>query len=69
MAAVIRVTLDPVTVPNTAADKNVAKDFSCVRIFSEFHILIEVFIVHILGLYFPCVSCLPYKPFLSLASV
>lgn len=52
MAAVIRFTLDPVTVPNTAADKSVAKDFSCVRIFSEFHILIEVFIVHILGGFF-----------------
>lgn len=34
------------------ADKNVAKDFFCVRIFYEFHILIEVFIVHILGPFF-----------------
>lgn len=52
MAAEMRIALDTVAVPNMAADKNVAKDFSWVRIFSEFHILIEVFIVHILGLFF-----------------
>lgn len=51
MVAKMRITLDTVTVPNMAAEKNVAKDFSRVKIFSEFHILIEVLIVHILGLF------------------
>lgn len=65
MAAEIRITLDTVAVPNMAADKNVAKDISWVRIFSEFHILIEVFVVCILGIFLFFFSLLYLIGFLS----